>query len=97
MKKFFLALLAVMMFGMPVITSAETNSQDEVTQVPNRKYRKSKYRRARRPLPPPPARRKVGVRPQEYRKGQPLPQHGVYGAPVNRGSCVDKVSKKRRR
>ena len=95
MKKILLALLAVMMLGMPVVASAETNGQDEVTQVPKRKYRKSDYRRARRPLPPP--RRRVGVRPQEYRKGQPLPQHGVYGAPVNRGSCVDKVSKKRRR
>ena len=97
MKKILLAVLALMMFGMPVVSSAETNGQDEVTQVPRRQYRRA-YRQA----PPPRFRgrrlpRRAHARPQEYRKGQPAPQHGVYGAPINRGSCVDKVSKKRRK
>lgn len=96
MKKILLAVLALMMFGMPVVSSAETNGQDEVTQVPRRQYRRA-YRqvppRYRRNRPP----RRAHARPQEYRKGQPAPQHGVYGAPINRGSCVDKVSKKRKK
>ena len=93
MKKILLALLAVMLIGMPVMASAETNGLDETTEITKRPS-KSKYQRARRQLPP--RRGRAHVRPQAYRKGQPMPQHGVYGAPINRGTCVDKVSKKRK-